>query len=143
MDQIKAKKEEVLKVLRENKTKHIKEYKTALKGYRIKCVENLAEQLAKAEDGEDFKMSFNIQSPISHEKSYNTAIGMLELDVSEFVELDTVEYQNYVMDDWSWKEHVRMSNSGYGGQSGTSGIAGSSGKFGDRTVIFSDDENII
>jgi hypothetical protein len=46
-------------------------------------------------------------------KDYDRVIRMLEMTVDEIITIGAVEFQQYVMDDWTWKEQFTASNSAY------------------------------
>jgi len=55
----------------------------------------------------------NIPSkPKSYETEYDTAIGMVSMDVDVEVELTKQEYKQYVMDEWSWTSDFNTCVSG-------------------------------
>lgn len=127
MKTIKVNKNELLTVLKKNKEQHVKEYKKALRGYRIQAAESLTKELKNIKDGRDFNTYFSLSKPVSYEKEYATVIGMLEMDLLTEVELDMTEFTKYVNDDWSWKSSFSASNSTYLGFSGSAGPSGFSG----------------
>jgi hypothetical protein len=127
MKSIKVNKDDLLTTLKANKDQHVKEYKEALRGYRVRAAVALSEELKNIEEGREFNTYFSLNKPVSYEKEYATVIGMLEMDLFSEVELDMTEFVKYVNDDWSWKSSFSSSNSGYSGYSGVSGYSGYSG----------------
>ena len=144
MDRIKANKEIVLKALKTNRTKHIEDYKIALRGYRVESAKLLEKMLARVEEGKTFSFEnfYELEKPETHEKDYDLAIEMLEMDVDINVELTTQQFSFYIKDDWHWKRTFSSGLAHYGssGSSGTSGTAGYTGTTGDKIVNFSKDE---
>lgn len=138
MDKIKVNKKNVLKTLYENRKKHIDEYKDALRAYRVKCAELLDKKLKQVEEGEKFDMYFDVDEPTSHEKDYDMAIEMLEMDVDDTVTLTRQQFSYYIKDDWNWKDTFIYTNSGLSGYTGTTGYSGTGGNF--KTIKFADDE---
>src|SRR3972149_463720 len=122
MKTIKVNKTELISVLKKNKDQHVKDYKKALRGYRVQAAEALSKELTKIKEGHEFNTYFSLNKPVSYEKEYATVIGMLEMDLLTEVELDMSEFVKYVNDDWSWKSSFSLSNSGYMGYSGVAGI---------------------
>ena len=127
MDRIKAKKEEVLETLKENRIVHIAEYKEAIKGYRIKSAELLEKELSLIEWGGKFNMRFSINKPISYEADYDISIEMLEMDIEDIVTLTKTQFRNYIKDDWNWTDDFKMGNRGFSGYTGATGYSGTKG----------------
>jgi len=129
MERLKVKTSDLIKVLKANRKKHIIEYKEAVRQYRLRAVEALKRELDKAINGKSFTTNISMTRPTSHEKDYDLIIKMLEMSVEEITILDHHEFNQFVMDEWSWKPNFRASTTYYG-MSGTSGFSGSSGTSG-------------
>jgi len=104
---------ELLDILTENRTKHEAEYKDAYEGYLKACVKSLESHLKRFKAGECEKVKWKEVPPVNQTKDYDRVIYMLNLSVDEVIELTSDEFQNYVQDDWHWKEHWGLSNSKY------------------------------
>jgi hypothetical protein len=106
MHSVKINRVELLKIVLENKTKHVAEYEEALVDYKA-CVVKLAkENLKLAESGELPKiarMKQAPQAPTSYEDNYIRAIRMLKLSVDDVIELQEDEFNQLVLDEWAWK----------------------------------------
>lgn len=100
MNNVTVSKEELLKVLKDNKAKHVQIYTDAIEGVRVQYKGLLEKELKKLEDGKEFKASVSVQLPINHEEEYNEVIEMLEMSVDEEIELTRHEFQQYVQDKW-------------------------------------------
>ena len=135
MNLITVEKKRILEIIKRNKENHVEEYKEAMKGYRVGVVAGLEKlmgniqdmsnevelSLEEARNGGKLKTSFSLDvyspftdliKPESHEKEYETVIGMIELDTGVEVELDRGEYRNYVQDDWDWSDSFNQQVSG-------------------------------
>jgi hypothetical protein len=108
MNTIKVKKSDLLDTLRTNKAKHEEVYEQAMVKYR----ESLR---ADVEAGKQIEHRLKTVVPLRFADSYEQAIQMLEWEVGDEVELDTHEFQQYVMDDWNWGQSFRAANSAYVG----------------------------
>ena len=98
---------ELLEVLKENREKHIAEYKSARKIWLKKAIKELRKVADRAEKSKSLNSkSFNplmeLPKPVSYAKSYDTMIARLEAEVEETVELDDREFQAYWLDEWDW-----------------------------------------
>ena len=113
---IEAKKEEVLKALRENRETHQKIVSEAKEGYRQKAVTLLEEALvATRKDDIDPMRGWSATLPPvkDHTKVYDRAIKMFELETREVVELTQEQVGYLIMDDWDWKQDFIASNAFY------------------------------
>jgi hypothetical protein len=110
--------EKLLATLRENRAKHADEYAAAHDGWEEARIAYLRETLAKAEAGEDFDIHFSGPEPREWLDDYDTAIAMLDWSQEEWIELSREEFQQYVLDEWKWKDVFRSTNVGYVGEHG-------------------------
>lgn len=110
---VKVNKEALLKVLKENKQNHRSLFLKALEGYREEVVELLETNLENARAGRKIVTFLTLVEPKDQTAEYNQIIKMLEMSVDKDFELQDHEFKCYVLDEWSWKEAVTMSNSRY------------------------------
>lgn len=113
MFEIKVDKAELLKKLKKNRTKHVKDFKLALEGYQDSVREELQELIAKLDEGKDITPHLKNRKPTSNEADYTLAIEMFEMSVDDKVTLNESQFQEYVKDNWSWKEQWGAANTGY------------------------------
>lgn len=105
MRTIKVKKDDLLTKLRANLEKHKADYETACAGYRAKAIIALRAKVRELQGGETAALYFgDVDKPESHANSYEVVIGMLEMSIETEVELNTEEYQCWVMDQWGWRK---------------------------------------
>lgn len=113
MKSVSMNKSRLLEILRQNREMHIAEFTSAMIEYRKDLVAELEKRLEIAQSGGDVEHFINLVVPMTHEKEYNTAIKMLEYDEREIVDLTNQEFQQYVEDEWSWKQAFAASTSYY------------------------------
>ena len=138
MRKVTVNREKLLIALRENKAKHVAEYTEAVKGYKEQATKRLEAAIKKARKRLTESMgtiqkridtfgeeqlpdvitvlnteSFALKVPRNHEKSYEVAIRMAEMEVADVVELGQDEFQCFVLDDWDWKNEFTSINSTY------------------------------
>lgn len=113
MNAIKVKKAELLGKLKANRANHSAQFDKAAKGYRKRVIEALTSRLKEARNGKLPQLIFNLPMPVDQTKAYDRAIGMLELSVDDVIELEEHDYQQYVLDEWSWSAQTTASNSFY------------------------------
>lgn len=106
---VKINKAELLKIVLENKIKHVAEYEEALADYKAGVVKLAKENLKLAKSGELTKIARMKQAPrapTSYEDNYNRAIRMIELSIvsdDNVIELQEDEFNQLVLDEWAWK----------------------------------------
>lgn len=114
MNAIKMKRLELLKIVQENKTKHIAEFNESVEDYKKLVLQiTLANvELAKTAELEEFRKIKSVPTPPqSYEDSYRRAIRMLELSIDEIIEIEEDIFNQLVLDEWSWKRGFVASNS--------------------------------
>ena len=114
MNTVSVKKDELVKVLTENRDIHKKKYEEAHQGYLILVTKALKKKLKKVEAGKEFDLSFhNLQRPENHEQDYQNVIDMLGVTEQESVDISMEDYQKYYKNNWSWHGHWHLSNKMY------------------------------
>lgn len=106
MRSVKVNKAELMKILQDNKKKHVKEYEESVKDYKKAALKVAKEHVELAKSGDLDKIA-KIKAmpsrPNSYEDSYNRAIRMMELSVDDVIELEEQIFNQLVLDEWSWK----------------------------------------
>lgn len=116
MRYVKVNKDELLKIVRENQKKHIKEYEESVKDYKKAAIKIAKEHVELAKTGEldsIAKIKAMPQKPTSYEKDYDRAIRMLELSVEVELEIESDVFNQLVLDEWQWKHAFATSASLY------------------------------
>jgi hypothetical protein len=104
-------KQQLLKIIRENRDKHRGVFEEALLGFRLHAVKVLDEKIAALRDGRSPEIRIVVSRPEDHTPDYDRVIRMLEMDTGQEFTLSEERFAQYVMDDWSWKrDWLRMSN---------------------------------
>lgn len=110
---IKVNKDELVKTLKANRDKHSSDYDKAKQGFRKLLVVELEKKLQAAKDGKKVTLNFKNQKPTNNLNDYDDVIGMLELATDTEIELNHVQYKQYVQDEWDWKRQWSTSNVAY------------------------------
>jgi hypothetical protein len=116
MRSVKVEKAELMKILQDNKKKHIKEFDESVKDYKKAALKVAKEhvELAKSGDLDQIaKIRAMPQRPTSYEDSYNRAIRMMELSVDDEIELEEQIFNQLVLDEWMWKTAFTASGALY------------------------------
>jgi hypothetical protein len=113
MHSVKINKLELLKIVLENKTKHVSEFNEAVEDYKTLAVKIAKHNLELANTGDLDKikdMKSVPSAPTSYEADYNRAARMLELSVDDVIELEDVVFNQLVLDEWAWKRSFATSS---------------------------------
>lgn len=115
MDKVKVNRTELLGKLRENRDNHKAEYEEAMAGWEVKIVEAFDKALGRVEEGDfsDLNPALSLPKPQHHMKDYDLVIRMLEMSVDDNIEIEMHDFNQYVMDEWSWKAGFALTNSSY------------------------------
>lgn len=104
---------DLLKQLRDNLTKHQAIVAEAKAGYLIEAKKRLEIMLQKVEKGEVFPLQSSLTVPPDHSEVYLNSIAMLEWNRDAFVELEADEFRQLVRDEWDWTDTFYGSSSAY------------------------------
>ena len=104
---------DLLARIKVNRGMHRDEFERAQVGYRQAMIEELDRMLADAREGRGIKRGVSMPEPQDHTESYDTVIHMLEMCVDDVVEISMHEFDNYVRDNWQWKQQFSATNSTY------------------------------
>jgi hypothetical protein len=113
MDRIKVKKTELLEILKKNRKAHNGIFREAQDGFRKVVIEELEKRLEAARKGKRIEQYMRLPEPQDHTRDYDRVIAMLEMDLSETVELSEQDYAQYVEDDWEWKRQFLGTSRAY------------------------------
>ena len=111
--QVTINKAELLNVLTENRGKHRDKFLAAQQAYRARVIEILDARLADAREGREINMAFKLPVPQDHTSDYDTEIRMLNMEVANQVTLRDHEFEQLVMDNWSWTPAFAATNAVY------------------------------
>ena len=108
MNSVKMDRKELLSIVKDNATKHLKEYNEATEDYKVAVVKlakaNL--KLANSGDLEQIKKIKSVpQHPSNYSDNYSRAIRMLELSVEDTIEVEEHIFSQLVLDEWGWKQN--------------------------------------
>jgi len=113
MKTVRVNKGELIQIITENKRKHRDLFSKAFDGYRLECIAILTENLNSLQKGICRAVIFHEQAPEDHSEDYNTVLNMLNMSTDSIIELTHQEFQQYVEDNWNWRERWAASNMKY------------------------------
>lgn len=105
---------ELLKAVKENREKHVADYKEAFINYRKLLKTELSDLVARVEKGGEIDHNIRLRKPESHEREYDQAIRMLEMTGDREIELDGQTFAKLVMDEWEWQQSFTTNTKSYG-----------------------------
>lgn len=114
--QMNFKTSDLIAKLEENLEKHVAEYNEAVIGYKEKIEETLRNALKKFKaDNTVYDKSFalSLTTPVSYAKEYTTVIQMLKFCTDDIITLDRRNFENFVLDEWTWSNSFATTTSVY------------------------------
>lgn len=103
MNNVNIEKSALLPILLENKEKYNQIYHSAVSGYWSKAEEVLNNKLNSIKNQEKIEPYLGLAFPENHEDDYNRAIKMVELSADNVLNLSQSEFNQYVLNDWTWR----------------------------------------
>lgn len=105
-------------ILETNMWKHQRDYEKALGVWRSETSAALVELAERITAGTDkdyalTALAHQQQKPESHVADYEKALAMLEMHTEPTIEIENLEFTEYVQDEWRWKRDWLHSNSKY------------------------------
>ena len=113
MKTIKISKNKLLTKMRENREAHRKQFEEALEGWKERVIEELEKAVENAKKGIKFETFFHLPRPDDHTADYDAIIDQVEWNERGEIELDIHTFNQYVRDDWGWKEDFISTNAMY------------------------------
>ena len=115
MNEVKLNKGDLLEVLKRNLAKHTAEV-AELRGERTgKVLDHMQSESEKALSDANYQpVTKDFPMIESHESEYKKVIRMVEMSVEDELTLDSRSFDQYVMDNWSWKSALNFTKSLYG-----------------------------
>lgn len=110
---VKIKKQELLEVVKANLAKHKEIVEEAFAKYREMAISELDAMLAEAKSGKRIRRAVSLVEPVDQTPEYTRIIRQLEMSTEDVVTLEEHEFEQYVLDRWSWKRQWSTSNSVY------------------------------
>jgi hypothetical protein len=113
MHSVKVKRTDLLEKIKANRDGHRDLFLKAQEGYRLDFIAELEQHLKDARERKKISRAVSLPEPQDHTEDYDAVIAMLEMSVDEVIELDASSFQQYVLDKWSWKRMVDVTNTAY------------------------------
>lgn len=107
---------DLLKVLVENREKHVQEFNDACTGYQQAMLDTLAKAIKDVKKGSVAELDIHLPKPASHEDEYTQVIEMLEVSVDDVINLSSDAFLAYYKDKWGWSAGFKALASTYSGR---------------------------
>jgi hypothetical protein len=104
MKQVHISKGKLLEAIKNNREIHRREYEEAIEGWQVRVIDELRLALDKALGGEEYNIWFNLPKPDNHLDEYDAVIDQIEWHEADTIDLDIIDFNKYIRDDWGWKE---------------------------------------
>lgn len=121
--EVRVNRAQLIEILKKNREQHIADYKGACEGYRQKALEridqiyqDLKKNIDDLKSGQflsAISLHFGLSVPVSHEKSYDQIVAMMEMSVDDTILLTASQFGCFVLDDWEWKGAWTTANEFY------------------------------
>jgi hypothetical protein len=106
-------KAKLLETLHKNLAEHEQIVREAREGHRKKVVEALTERLKVVQEGGPIELHFGLKAPVDYSHHYRNAIRTMEWAEEEKVVLDPNDFQQLVLNQWSWQREFMVGNALY------------------------------
>lgn len=118
LDGVKIDRNELLKVLKENKEKHVIDVAEAMALRRDEIISYFTDSLERMNRDSTWnpKEKINFPMPADHSADYEKAIRMVTMTQETIIELDENQFDKLVMDNWDWKQELISTSAIYGKQ---------------------------
>jgi len=113
MNTITVPKERLLAALVENRESHRDIFLKAQEHYRERMIAELDRALEEARAGGEIRRMFSLPVPEDHTADFDTAIGMVEWEVNDTVELEQHDFEQYVLNKWRWAASFAANTEAY------------------------------
>lgn len=99
----------VTKALQENRAKHAERFKQDCVDYQqvVQTALNVAKKSIDAGDFKDWNNELTTlayKKPRNYLREYDAALQLIDFSQQPTVELDSTDYKQFVLDEWSWSE---------------------------------------
>lgn len=108
-----VRKDELLTILKENRTNHKATFDKAVKYYGEELLRLLEQKLEEVKAGRKIAHALNLPVPEEHTGDYDRVIRMLEMSLDEELEMDEHQFDQYVNDIWDWQRSWASNTTAY------------------------------
>lgn len=106
-------KSNLIETLRQNRDEHKVIVEKAQAVYREKMIEEMERMLAEAKAGRPIRRAFSLPVPEDHTEDFDRALQMLDWELGHHIELDEVQFAQYVQNEWGWARSFHANTGSY------------------------------
>lgn len=119
MKEVTVRKNELIDKLTANLNNHRQDFADAHAAWQLEAInfhETRIKDITSGVKGTSTKDKLEPAEPASYEKNYLQALEMLEMEVGTHVVLGSLEFRQYVQDEWDFSSHFKTQVQGYTGK---------------------------
>lgn len=113
MDKITVSKSKLLDTMRTNRDAHRAIFEEAQINFRAKVIEALDQHLAAAKAGSPIKLYIDLPEPVDYTEQYDDAIARFDWHEASTIDLNSNEFNQYVLDKWGWQREFLANSVSY------------------------------
>lgn len=117
MRDVKMKVDDLIRIIQENRDEHVAIFEKAYDVYEARVREEFEKVVALLRTRKvhevDIQAPYRLARPENHAEDYDVTLLMLRDETRKTITLPRHEYQQYVQDDWGWKQHFETTNAEY------------------------------
>jgi hypothetical protein len=99
--------------VQKNRKAHRELFLKAEEGYRADVIVELEKMLLDARSGGPIRRVVQLPEPIDRTKDYDRILAMLSMTSDKQIVLEAFQFDQYVLDNWEWKQAAHFTNSTY------------------------------
>ena len=105
MREVRISKDHFIATVTKNRDAHRALFEAALEGYRKLVERELEHRLAELRAGRKINLYIELEEPQDHTRAYERVIEMAHASLDTELTISSVEFGQYMMDEWGWKEN--------------------------------------
>lgn len=113
LSQVRVHKDYLLEKLRQNRNEHRRLFEDALDGWHKEVLAELQRMMKRAKADKHYQPRWCLPVPQDHTQEYDHIIALLEASLDTEFELSSLEFAQFVQDDWGWKADFLRSTASY------------------------------
>lgn len=106
-------KDRVIEIVAENLAAHEDLFHEAMEGYETRSIELLMQHIERIKKGKRERIVVALPVPENHSDDYERVLSMLRMDTRDEVQLDGRSFDQYVRDNWTWKQEFLTTTASY------------------------------
>lgn len=103
-DSVRVERDKLLLHLAKNREAHRALFEEAMEGYRVQAIEILEDHIQRISNNKPERVVVSLPLPEDHTDDYDRVIEMIQWSIDDEIWLDANEFNQYVRDQWLWKE---------------------------------------